>query len=61
MYVIRCKLGETLRIGETIAVTVIETPDEYGVWRLGIDAPQDMYIRKLAEDLAKNRHARTID
>lgn len=61
MYLIRCKLGETVIIGDTIAITIVETPDEYGIARLGIDAPQEMYIRKLAEDLAKNRHPRTID
>jgi len=61
MYVIRCKLGETVIVGDTIAITIVETPDESGVARLGIDAPQEMYIRKLAEDLNKNRNPRTID
>lgn len=61
MYLIRCKLGETVCVGDTITITVVETPDEFGIARIGIDAPREMYIRKLAEDLAKNRNPRTLD
>lgn len=61
MFLYRCKLGDTVRIGETITVTLVKDQDDESITILGIDAPQNMYIRKLREDLEKARIARAAD
>lgn len=61
MFLYRCKLGDTVRIGETITVTLVKDQDDELITILGIDAPQNMYIRKLREDLEKARIARAAD
>ena len=60
MFVTKCKIGDTVLIGNDIIVTVVESPEEFGLMRLAIDAPKEMYIRKLKDDL-KERYPRTID
>lgn len=43
MLILRRKAGETLLIGDTVTVTVLEV-DSSGTVHLGIDAPRDVLI-----------------
>lgn len=61
MFVTKARLGETILIGNKITVTIVESPeDSPGVVKLAIDAPIEMYIRRLKDDL-KDRETRTLD
>lgn len=44
MLVLSRKTGETIRINDNIAITIIETRD--GRCRVGIDAPKDVMVHR---------------